>query len=149
MAGKKRNPRQPKSKHSNSGGAKPPPNNNSQPIPTGGPQFAETQESPDPTHFSVKHGSDKEAYSILDQEKGKIPPRDFPRVSGQTEPKMTLAKSLGDVGDKVVSDIQSAGQIVFHAAGDTGSIRGPTSQSEVANKMVSDYRDTDPRSIPS
>jgi hypothetical protein len=37
---------------------------------------------------------------------------------------------------------------VFHSLGDTGSTRGPTSQSEVADKMAADYSDV-PEHVPS
>ena len=43
---------------------------------------------------------------------------------------------------------QRAGQLVFHCLGDTGSTRGPKSQSEVADKMVADYSDSSPQ-VPS
>src|ERR1700722_9258675 len=39
--------------------------------------------------------------------------------------------------------IDANGQIVFHATGDTGSTRGPESQSLVADKMVNDFTDVD------
>ncbi len=39
---------------------------------TDDPQFAETQPSLDPEYFSVKHGTDSQAYSILEPEKGKF-----------------------------------------------------------------------------
>ena len=45
--------------------------------------------------------------------------------------------------------MEKAGQLVFHAVGDTGNTRGPTDQSAVADKMVSDYDDPDPKSVPS
>lgn len=128
---------------------KPPPTNNSLSIATGGPQFAETQATADATRFTVVHTSDKQAYSILDSQKGKLLPRPFPVVKGVTEPVVTLAAALGTTGDNIVAQIQESGQIVFHSVGDTGSTRGPSSQSEVADKMVADYRDTDPHTIPS
>ena len=51
---------------------------------TNGPRFAEPTSTADPKKFSVKHGSDKEAYSLLDQMKGKLKPRPFPRLPVST-----------------------------------------------------------------
>lgn len=47
--------------------------------------------------------------------------------------------SLGDViGATVVQQIQSAGQIVFHAAGDTGGVKEPSHQFAVGDAMAAD-----------
>ena len=127
----------------------PPPPDNSQPIDTGGPQFAEPAPTPDPTKFTVKHGSDAGAYKILDSEAGTLKPRGFPIVTGTPEPIVTLAEALGPKGADIESQIRKAGQIVFHSVGDTGNTRGPGPQNEVSDKMVTDFDDTDPRSIPS
>jgi hypothetical protein len=116
---------------------------------TDGPQFAESTPTPDPNAFSVKHGSDKNAYTILDREKSTLRPRPFRVVTGTAEPVVELAQALGKKGESIVSQIERAGQIVFHSLGDTGSTRGPESQSQVADKMVADYADTDPREVPS
>ena len=62
---------------------------------------------------------------------------------------MTLEKTLGGQGNAIVKAIQKAGQLVFHAVGDTGNTRGPKDQSTVADKMVSDFDDPNPRSVPS
>ena len=122
---------------------------NNQPIPTGGPQFGESAPTRDPSKFTVQHGSDKEAYTILDHERGKLPPRAFPVVRGVAEPKLDLAEALGSSGDGIISQIEKAGQIVFHSLGDTGNTHGPKDQSLVADKMVSDYSDVDSKSVPS
>ena len=83
-------------------GAKPPPAHDGQPVPTGGPQFAEPTPTRDPTKFSVKHGSDRDAYTILDQEKGRLQPRPFRVVKGIDEPVLQLAEALGArVGDEI------------------------------------------------
>jgi hypothetical protein len=126
-----------------------PPEGNADPVLTGGPQFAETPATPDPTKFRVKHGSDKKAYTILDSQRGVLKPRPFPAVEGVVEPLLTLEQALGAQGNGVVKAIQKAEQLVFHAVGDTGNTRGPTDQSAVADKMVSDYDDPDPKSVPS
>jgi hypothetical protein len=126
-----------------------PPEGNADPIQTGGPQFAETPATPDPSQFRVKHGSDKQAYTILDSQRGVLEPRPFPVVERVAEPLVTLEQSLGDRGKDVLKSIVSAKQIIFHAVGDTGNTRGPRDQAAVADKMVADYDDPDPRSVPS
>src|ERR1700733_7950572 len=107
------------------GVAEPPPPNNSTPIPTGGPQFGEPAPTPDPTKFTVKHGSDSAAYKILDSEAGTLKPRAFPIVTGVPEPVVTLADALGTQGAGIEAEIRKAGQIVFHSVGDTGNTKGP------------------------
>jgi hypothetical protein len=124
------------------------PTGNGPSLPTGGPQFAEPTPTKDPTHFSVKHGSDRDAYTILDHERGHLKPSPF-RPATDVEPVVKLAAALGDQGNAIVSGINRAGQIVFHSLGDTGSIRGPESQCQVADKMVADYSERDPAHVPS
>ena len=96
------------------------------------------------------HGSDTGAYSILDSKKGKLPPRNFPRAS-VVEPTLQLVDALGggNAATNVVKAITGTGQVVFHAVGDTGNTRGPKDQNEVADKMVSDFRDTVTSGVPS
>jgi hypothetical protein len=121
---------------------------NSQTIPTNGPQFGEPTPTPDPTKFSVKHGSDSQAYKILDSQKGTLQPRPFP-IASEAEPRLTLADALGKKGSDIENAITRAGQIVFHSLGDTGNTKGPHDMELVADKMVSDYNETDPRAVPS
>jgi hypothetical protein len=139
----------PRGQHKKPQPGSPPPPDNVHPIPTTGPQFAEPTPTTDPTAFSVKHGSDSQAYSILDHQAGKLMPRPFPVPAGTAEPRLSLALALGAKGDGIAAQIQRAGQIVFHAVGDTGNTTGPADQSRVADKMVADYDDTDSRSVPS
>jgi hypothetical protein len=47
-----------------------------------------------------------------------------------------------------VARIQASGQIVFHALGDCGSTAGPTTQNEVTDKMLGDFRESSPAEIP-
>jgi hypothetical protein len=121
---------------------------NSQTVPTNGPQFGEPTPTPDPTKFSVKHGSDSQAYKILDSQKGTLQPRPFP-IPSEAEPRLTLSEALGKKGSDIENAITRAGQIVFHSLGDTGNTKGPHDMELVADKMVSDYNDTDPRGVPS
>ncbi len=128
--------------------ATPPPADNTQPIPASGPQFAQPAPTPDPTKFTVMHGSDTAAYKILDSEKRTLQPRPFPTVA-EAEPALTLADALGDQGASIEKSIAATSQIVFHALGDTGNTRGPKDEGLVADKMVSDFSETDPRQVPS
>jgi hypothetical protein len=128
---------------------KPSTSSNGQLLKTTGPQFGEATPTRDPNKFSVKHGSDHDAYTILDHDRGHLQPRPFQVVKGTDEPVLQLAEALGGEGADIVKQVQRAGQIVFHCLGDTGSTRGPESQSLVADKMVADYDDTHPQQIPS
>jgi len=121
---------------------------NSAGIPTKGPQFGEPSPTPDPTKFTVKHGSDAQAYKILDSQKGSLQPRSFPTAS-MPEPTLTLADALGPKGPDIENAITRAEQIVFHSVGDTGNTKGPHDMELVTDKMVSDYTETDPRNVPS
>ena len=124
-----------------------PPPDNMHPIPTDGPQFGQPQLTPDPTTFVIKHGSDTDAYRILDATKQY--PRPFPAVEGVVEPVLTLQTALGSNGSSIVSSIQKAGQIVFHSVGDTGNTSGPENQNLVSDKLNSDFDEKDPRAVPS
>jgi hypothetical protein len=116
---------------------------------TNGPRFAEPTTTTDPQKFSVKHGSDSEAYSLLDQMKGKLRPLPFPADGGVAEPVLQLADAYGSQGLAIIDQIKSANQLVFHSLGHTGNTKGPRDQELVADKMVADYDDTDPRLHPS
>ena len=61
---------------------------------------------------------------------------------------LTLAEVLGKTGDDVVKAITKAGQLVFHAVGDTGSVKGPENISLVADKMAADFDDEAPENVP-
>ncbi|MBV9508119.1 MAG: metallophosphoesterase [Acidobacteriia bacterium] len=123
-----------------------PPPANDRPLPADSPTFAEGTPSPDPKKFRIKHKSDDAAYKILDSEKQS--PRPFPIIGKTAEPVLQLADAFGQEGAQIVSGIQKAGQIVFHAVGDTGNTKGPRDQSLVADKMVSDFNDQSDAAIP-
>lgn len=112
------------------------------------PVFAQPAPTPDPTKFTVNHPSDGPAYADIDKlnKEHKLLPMPFPAPRGLPEPRLTLAQVL----DRPNADtaIEAAGQIVFHALGDTGNISGPTSQSLVADKLVSDFDEAEPAQIP-
>ena len=109
------------------------------------PVFAQPHPTPDPTKFEVKHPTDGPAYKRIDElnREHKLKPLPFPLPRGTPEPRLTLAAVLGDNDASLERRITANGQTVFHATGDTGSTRGPESQSLVADKMVSDFSDED------
>jgi Calcineurin-like phosphoesterase len=110
-----------------------------------GPSFGEPKPSPDPTAFRVPHGSDTEKYRNLIKLLQQVP---LTR-GGAVEPVLTLQRIYGPAGAAKIAAIRAAKQIVFHSVGDTGSVRGPDTQSLVADKMVSDFAEQNPADIPS
>ena len=116
--------------------------------PTATPRFAEPIATADPTHFTVQHGSDTAAYTILDREKGTLLPKPFP-ISAEVEPRMSLADAIGPAGVEVAAAIAGTGQIVFHALGDTGSTHSASDENSVTDKLVSDFVNEPSNSVPS
>ncbi|HEY2133041.1 MAG TPA: metallophosphoesterase [Acetobacteraceae bacterium] len=114
----------------------------------GKPVFAQPVPTADPRKFLVRHPSDNPAYKTIDalNREHKLAPLPFPAPRGLPEPRLTLAQVL----DREDADkpILAAGQIVFHCVGDTGNTRGPESQSLVADKMVSDFQESEANEIP-
>lgn len=106
------------------------------------PIFNQPQPSPDPTGFKdpVTDQKDKELLTIQ--------PVPQPNTTA-VEPTLTLAQVYGASGATKTQTIQQSGQIVFHSVGDTGSTKGPTTQSLVADKMVSDFSEAIPANVPS
>jgi Calcineurin-like phosphoesterase/Iron/zinc purple acid phosphatase-like protein C len=108
---------------------------------SGQPVFAQPQPSPDPTSF--KHPVTDQN----DQEIAQLEPVPQP-TGGAVEPILTLAQVYGSTGDTKTQAIEQAGQIVFHSVGDTGSVKGPDTQSLVADKMVTDFDEQNPSDVP-
>jgi hypothetical protein len=108
------------------------------------PQFAQPTTSPDPTKFTVAHGSDTSFYNKVQKKLLQAIPT--PRPGANLT--MTLADALGSGGAATEAAIEKSGQIVFHSLGDTGSVRGPETQSLVADKMVADFADPTPADRP-
>ncbi|MBV9250115.1 MAG: metallophosphoesterase, partial [Acetobacteraceae bacterium] len=126
------------------------PIDNAGPARLGHPVFGQPRPTPDPAKFVVPHISDNAAYKQIDElnREHRLAPTPFPAPRGGVEPQLTLEAVLG--GDKAaIQSITQSGQIVFHALGDTGSTRGPRTQNLVADKMVSDFSDHDPKQKPS
>jgi Calcineurin-like phosphoesterase len=109
------------------------------------PTFAELQHTGDPTQFKVPHGSDTKLYDLII--KKQLQP--VPKPKAGTNLVLTLAQVLGDPGADATKKINQMGKIVFHAAGDTGSTKGPTEQNLVADKMTNDYASELEPAIPS
>lgn len=116
------------------------------PSSTGQPVFAQPQPTPDPTSFKTPHPSDSGLYKKVDTKL--LEPIPAPRGKA-AEPVLTLAEVYGDQGAAKVSELEQAGRIVFHSVGDTGSVKGPSTESEVADKIVSDFKESDPADVPS
>ena len=112
---------------------------------SGQPIFAQPTPSPDPIGF-VDTTSDSGDYKLNDPKLQEPIPA---ARGGAAEPILMLAEVLGTAGASKAATIQQSGQIVFHSVGDTGSVKGPEKQSLVADKMVSDFAETDPADVPS
>ena len=108
----------------------------------GDPVFAQPTASADPTNF--KDPVTDQSY----KDTAGVQPVPQP-TGGAVEPILTLAQVYGSQGAAVTQAITQAGQIVFHSVGDTGSVKGPGTQSLVADKMVSDFTEANPADVPS
>ena len=111
-------------------------------TPAGGPVFAQPVPSPDPTTFKdpVTDANDPDVAGV----------QPVPQPAGTaSEPILTLAQVYGVQGATIEDNLETAGQIVFHCVGDTGSNIGPVTQSLVADKMVSDFNEANPADVPS
>jgi len=126
-----------------SGGSATPPRRISAPV------FSQPQPTADPSTFRIRHPSDNDAYAAIDKLNAahQLKPMPFPAPRGTPEPVLTLGDALGG-GASSEAPITANGQIVFHATGDCGSTKGPKTQNEVADKMVGDFDETDPRETP-
>ena len=108
----------------------------------GEPIFAQPQPSPDPTGFKDPV-TDKNLWGLTTV--GAVPQP----TGSAAEPILTLEQVYGSKGAAKVQALQKAKQIVFHSVGDTGSVVGPTTQSLVADKMLTDFSEADPANVPS
>jgi hypothetical protein len=118
------------------------------------PVFAEPVSTPDPTSFRTSTASDKIAYAELDKltKHHSLQPLPFSPSRGGVEPVLTLSAAYGSAGAKVTQAIQTAGQIVFHSAGDTGSTTAKLAfqdEYDVVDKMIADFDEKDTTAVPS
>lgn len=113
------------------------------------PVFAQPEPTADPQTFRIKHASDAEAYHEIDElnKKHLLSALPFPPPRGGIEPRLTLAQVLGD-DEATVRLLEERGRIVFHATGDCGSTKGPTTQNLVTDKMISDFDEAHPAEVP-
>jgi hypothetical protein len=109
---------------------------------SGQPVFAQPTPSPDPSGFKDPVTDQK------DPDVAGVQPVPQPTLAA-TEPILTLATVYGTQGATLTQTIQQSGQLVFHSVGDTGSAEGPTTQSLVADKMVTDFTESNPADVPS
>ena len=109
------------------------------------PAFAEIQHTGDPTQFKVPHGSDTQLYNLVNNKL--LQPIPAPRIPGNLI--LTLEQVLGDSGAAAAKKIRNNGKIVFHAVGDTGSTKGPTTQNLVSDKLCNDFVGEADSDIPS
>jgi hypothetical protein len=112
------------------------------PVANGDPIFNQPTPSKDPTGFK-NPVTDQKEIGLNIVEAVPIP------VGNVVEPTLTLAQAYGSKGAAKAAAIQKAGQIVFHSVGDTGSPKGPVTQSQVADKMVSDFTEANSADVPS
>lgn len=114
-----------------------------------GPVFSQPIPTPDPQTFVVRHASDAAAYKRIDElnREHKIKALPFPAPRGGVEPRLSFAEIINQ-DQQTLQKITNNGQIVFHATGDCGSTKGPATQNEVADKMVSDFDELDPADVP-
>jgi Calcineurin-like phosphoesterase len=115
-----------------------------------GPVFGQPRPTENPTTFKVKHPSDTDAYHAIDElnRQRKVQARPFPKPRGKgPEPRLTLGEVFGG-NDRAIGNIETNGQIVFHAGGDCGSTRGPRTQNLVTDKMNADFNETTLKEIP-
>ncbi len=110
----------------------------------GNPQFGQPSSSPDPTGFKVPVTDEGDYSKVNATLLQPVPPPTLAAV----EPILELQAVFGSAGAATIAAVEQSGQIVFHAVGDTGSVKGPSSQSLVADKMVSDFTEDDPADVP-
>ncbi|MGH7878826.1 MAG: metallophosphoesterase family protein, partial [Candidatus Binataceae bacterium] len=113
------------------------------------PVFGQPEPTADPAHFRVNHPSDGPAYQAIDElnREHRITPLPFPPPRGLPEPQLTLLQVFGGKQD-AIQRITASGQIVFHSTGDCGNTRSPDPQNRVADKMVADFVEQDPKEVP-
>jgi hypothetical protein len=114
------------------------------------PAFAEPESISATGRFRVPHPSDAAAYKELDtlNRLKKAMPLPFPPSRGGVEPVLMLEHAWGPAGPSVIERIKKAGQIVFHAAGDTGNTRSTEPQEQLAEKLISDFDEETPHENP-
>jgi hypothetical protein len=103
------------------------------------PFFAEGVPSPDPAGFLKLHPSDKELYKQI-QDLLKKDVVGFDPSRGAPEDLYSLQDALGPHGAEIVRGVGNAGQVVFHALGDSGASNARKYRNEigVADQLAMD-----------
>ncbi|MGA8575396.1 MAG: metallophosphoesterase [Candidatus Cybelea sp.] len=121
------------------------------------PATGEPRPTADPTTFLVRHPSDGPFYDAIKAFNAKhgIHALPFPPPRGSAnggEPVLTLHDVLGGSASTGagtgITWITNNKQIVFHALGDCGSTRGPSTQNLVVDKMVADFNEASNTEVP-
>jgi hypothetical protein len=113
------------------------------------PIFDESQTTPDPSAFKTTHdpARDKQLYAEVKDLLAKDVVS-FDKMRGNPDDLYSLETVYGPNGTRVVDEIKKAGQITFHAAGDTGAstdARGKyRDEITVADQMAEDCHVSDP-----
>ena len=113
------------------------------------PFFGETARTADPTGFGTSHPSDSQQYKqianlltkdVVSFEQSRVKPGDL----------YTLQDAMGSHGPQVVQKIKAAGQIVFHALGDSGASNAGKYKNEigVADQLTADCQISDDANRP-
>lgn len=113
------------------------------------PVFDEESVTPDPTRFSTAHPSDSQLYKDIQ----KLLTKDVVSFSPSRVPldgMFALRDAWGPHGPEIIKNIQSAGKIVFHGAGDTGASNEGKYANEVrvCDQLTSDCRTADDANRP-
>ncbi len=108
------------------------------------PVFNETAVSPDPVGFHEPHPSDTEVYKQIEDLLSKDVVG-FNKSRMAPEEVFKLQDAFGPRGSDVVSQIEKAGSIVFHAMGDSGASNSRKYGSElnVADQLTADAHTAD------
>ena len=121
------------------------------------PATGEPRPTADPTTFLVRHPSDGPFYDAIKAFNAKhgIHALPFPPPRGSENggvPVLNLQQVLGGAPARAPSPrtkwITANRQIVFHALGDCGSTKGPTTQNLVVDKMLADFNEAKNKEVP-
>jgi Calcineurin-like phosphoesterase len=123
------------------------PRNTVTPLPQ--PLFNEGSVTPDPTQFKVAHPSDTQLYKEIQ----KLLTKDVVGFSPSrlaADGLYALQDAWGPHGAEIVKNIQTAGKIIFHAAGDTGASNQGKYANEVrvCDQLTSDCQTADQNNRP-
>jgi hypothetical protein len=114
------------------------------------PVFDDGKVSADPTGFVVDHPSDDDVYKEIENLlKTKVVGFEKSRIGPDEQ--YTLSQALGARGPDVVSEIEKAGRIVFHAIGDSGATTDGEQYSDeltVADQLTMDSTITETKNRP-